>query len=348
MEKELSGFALLSALCDAFSPSGNERPVLEMIKAQVEKYCDETYFDKKGNLICRISPEKKTSKNALFCAVADECGFMIKDIDEQGHLQIAALGGLDTSLISGRKVTVGYGDKTVTGVACAKPIHSLSRDEARNPTPVDKLYIELGTDKKEETEKLVKIGDFGTFRSKAGSFGDGLFKAKALEYRAGCAALCEVIRSVDRKSIKENLYFAFTVLGATGMKLTGATTVANVIAPERAYIFDGIGSGDVYGAREEQLSCRIGDGVVVSVSDGRTIFAPALVRELEKKLTALSIPVQPNRTSAGGDIASEIQKSGAGTRVVSVRIPVRYPRTPSSVISKKDYESMLAAAKACL
>ena len=196
--------------------------------------------------------------------------------------------------------------------------------------------------------KLVKKGDLGTFRSKAENFGDGLFKAKALEYRAGCAALCELIRKVDKSAIKEDLFFAFTTLGATGMRTTGAVVAANVIKPDKAYVFGGLGACDVYGAKERDVVCKLGDGVIVSVSDGRTIYAPKQTRALTEKLISLGIPVQPNRANAGGGIEAEIQKSCGGVKVTSVRIPVRYPRTASSIINKKDYENMLASAEACI
>ena len=51
---------------------------------------------------------------------------------------------------------------------------------------------------------------------------------------------------------------------------------------------------------------------------------------------------------AGGGIEAEIQKSCGGVKVTSVRIPIRYPRTASSIINKKDYENMLASAEACI
>lgn len=348
MTKELYGFELLGALSDAFSPSGNERVVLDLIKEQVESYCDEVYYDVVGNLICKISSFEKRPKKTMFCAVADECGFMIKDIDDGGRLSISALGGLDTALISARKVTVGYGSKTTVGVVASRPIHSLSFDERSKPTPIKQIYIELGTESKEETEKLVKIGDLGTFRSKAENFGEGMFKGKALEYRVGCAALCELIRKVDRKKSKRDLYFAFTTLGATGMRTTGAVVAANVIKPDNAYVFGGLGACDVYGAKDRDVVCKLGDGVIVSVSDGRTIYAPKQTAELAEKLASVGIPTQPNRANAGGGIEAEIQKSCGGVSVTSVKIPVRYPRTASCVINKKDYENMLASAEACL
>lgn len=348
MNKELSGFEFLSSLCDVFAPSGGERPATELIKEQISSYCDDVWYDKKGNLICRISPEKESSENVLFCAAADERSFMVTDIDGDGRLRVDALGGGRTDLISGRKVTVGRGDKTTVGIFSSKPVHLQSGDEEKKPTPLDKMYIELGTGSKEETEKLVKRGDLCTFRSKSEDFGDGLFKGKALEYRVGCAVLCELIRSVDRSRISENLYFAFTVLGALGKRASGASVAANVISPVRAYVFDGLNSGDVYGAKEHEMNCRLGDGVVISAADVWTVYSPTLTAEYAEKLRAAGIKTQLNRTNGGNDISAEIQRSGTGTSVVSVRIPVRYAGTPSSLISKSDYENMTAAAKACL
>lgn len=348
MKKELSGTELLSALSEISAPSGNERPVLEFIKAQTEKHCDKTYYDKAGNLICEIRAEKPTDKKLMLCSSVDEAGFMINDIDDEGHLKISPLGGINTAVMSGRRVRICHGNKTVTGIVSSKPIHSLSRDERAKPTPADKLYIELGTGSRAETEKLVDIGDIGCFDSAPEYFGDGYFTCKALDFRAGCAAMCEVMRSVDKSKLDKNLYFAFTVLGSAGLKESGATVAANVICPDEAVIFATLGASDVYGAKERDIICALGAGVVVSGCDGRTIYSPEMTEKLRRKLTDAGISTQPNRNNAGGGIAAEIQRSGAGAAVASVYLPVRYPRTPSCVINTEDYKSFLAAAGMCI
>lgn len=348
MKKEISGINLLSLLASAFSPSGNERPVLDIIKEQTESCCDGSHFDRAGNLICEIRSKKKAKKKVMFSSSADEAGFMIKDIDDEGHLKIALLGGINTAVLSGRKVRVGVGNKTVCGIVASKPIHSLSRDERTKPTPADKLYIELGTGSREETEKLVKIGDFGTFESKAESFGDGYYRSKALDYRVGCAVMCELMRAVDREKLENDLYFAFTVLGAAGLKESGAVVAANVICPDEAFVFGTLGSSDMYGAKERDIVCTPGDGVIVSTADSRAIYNVELTNFLTEKLKAAGIKLQPNRTNSGGGISAEIQRSGNGVKVTSLYIPVKYPRTGSCVINKKDYENILAAAKLCL
>lgn len=347
MKTELSGFELLGALCGATSPSGNERAVLSLILPQVKKYCDKTYYDKVGNLICVINAAKPEGKT-MICACADEAGFIINDIDSEGHLKIAPLGGLDTSALSGRKVVIAGSLGDVVGVVAAKPVHALSGDEKTKPTPADKLYIELGTSGREETEKLVKIGDLGTFYSAPRDFGDGYFAAKGLSSRCGPAAMCEMIRSVDRKKLKKTLAFAFTVLGASGMKETGASVAAFDFQPDEALILGALGACDVYGAKERDIVCALGGGAVLSAADGRTIYDRGLMSELAGKLKENRIPVQPNRACAGGGISAEVQRSGFGTRTLGIFIPLRYWRTANEMICKKDYENMVAAAKICI
>ena len=58
-------------------------------------------------------------------------------------------------------------------------------------TPPDaaRLLIDLGCDSREEAEKIAAPGDVAVFDSGYEKLGGGLFSARALDDRAGCALL---------------------------------------------------------------------------------------------------------------------------------------------------------------
>src|SRR5690606_35711718 len=122
------------------------------------------------------------------------------------------------------------GDSKIPGVIGSKAIHLMKEDERGKSISIDKLYIDIGTDSKFETEKLVSIGDYITFKSDYVEFGEDLIKAKALDDRAGCSALLELLNM----KLDADFYGVFTVMEEVGCR--GAQTAAYTIEPDYSII----------------------------------------------------------------------------------------------------------------
>jgi putative aminopeptidase FrvX len=115
---------------------------------------------------------------------------------------------------------------------------------------------------------VVRVGDSVWFDSDFRQFGDGYIKARALDDRAGCAVLLELIKS----DLPVDLHFVFTVQEEVGLR--GAKTAAFSVAPEYALVVETTTAADVSGVPEEKQVCRLGSGAVVSFMD-RTPFTQA-------------------------------------------------------------------------
>ena len=76
------------------------------------------------------------------------------------------------------------------------------------------MYIDIGTDKDEETEKLAPLGEYIAFYSKYTEFGENHIKAKALDDRVGCAILLETLLG----EYDFDLYACFTVQEEVGLR----------------------------------------------------------------------------------------------------------------------------------
>ena len=335
------GYHLLAKLSEVFAPAGCEEAVLSEIEAEISAYCDELHRDRAGNLIALIKAEKPCGK-LLFAANADEVGFMITDTDDDGRLYITPLGAIETDTLSGRPGYVGNEEKTVLAVACAKPIHDQSGDERTKPTPWDKLYIQTGVKKGEE--QSIKAGDFGTFRGNFGMLGHNV-KGKALDSRAPCTVLCEMIKRIreDKLPHENDLYFAFTVRGK--LNRSGAVNAARGISADKTVVLEHAPAADISEIPEQLVCARLGSGAVLPLADMKTIFAGDDMAALMTEAEARGIKYQIKGVVTGAGDAAYYQRDGGG-KTVALAIPCRYPNTGSCVINKEDYDAVLALSLA--
>ena len=167
----------------------------------------------------------------------DEVGFMVLGINDNGLLSYEPVGGIDARVVVSKPVLVG--DAEVPGVIGAKAIHLQTRAEFEKVLKHDDLYIDIGASTKEEAEKLVKPGDYVSFRSDWQEFGAGLVKAKALDDRVGCMTLMSLLEN----DYPCDITCAFTVQEEIGLR--GAACVGHSVEADEALILEGTTSNDL-------------------------------------------------------------------------------------------------------
>ena len=194
----INGRELIELLSLAFGPSGCEDEVRELIMPRAEKVADRAYVDRMGNLIAVMGFGKgEEKKKIMISSHMDEVGFMISEIKEDGMLGYGCIGGIDPSVVAGRKILVGDEKGQISGIICSKAIHQKSPDEREKAVKHDKLCMDIGAANREEAEKLVKVGDYATFDSEFYAFGKGgrTLKCKALDDRIGVRIMIDMIKS---------------------------------------------------------------------------------------------------------------------------------------------------------
>ena len=338
---------LIERLSLAFGPSGCEGAVEGLIRRELEGLSLELSTDRMGNLTAHI-PGPEGAPRVLLSAHMDEVGFMITEIEEKGFLRFSNLGGIDPLVLCGRAVVIGDEQKRVRGVISAKGIHFQDADERKKmPEPKD-MYIDIGVNSKEEAEQFVALGDFGTFDTSFLCFGkdQAYFSGKAIDDRAGCALLIEVLRAVAGKSLPIDLYVAFTVREEIG--ISGATVVANRIAPDVAIVIESTAMADLPNVDAARRVADMGKGGVLSLLDRGTIYDRDLIALALDVGKNREIPVQVKRYVSGGNDAAHIQRTGVGVRCMALSLPTRYLHAPVSVAKKSDAEAMLVLLLAML
>lgn len=334
---------LLKELSNLPGVSGNEDLVRDKIIELVTPLCDKLRVDKCGNVIAYIEgrqpdnqeiPSTKPIK-VMINAHMDEVGFIITGIDKKGNLKFNSVGGVDDRILPGKRVLVGK--KRVLGVIGCKPIHLQSEAEFSKTFKVDELRIDIGADSLKSAQKLVKAGDVAVFDTEASEFGEDKILGKALDDRAGCAILIEMLKQIKRPTY--DLYVCFSTGEEIG--LIGSKIIANQIKPDIGIAIEGTTCSDVPGVLKHETSSVMGDGPVLTIMDGASVSDRNLNILIVETAKALDIKFQFKNTVSGGNDAASIQKAASGAKVASISVPCRYIHSPLSVLNINDYNNCI-------
>lgn len=328
---------LTEKLCNLYGPSGLEDEVREAIIEEIKPYCQDLYIDKVGNIIVYKKGKKSTDKPLLFAAHMDEVGFMIQYISPEGYLYFDTIGGIDNSVIGGRRIVIG--ENKILGVVASKAIHLQKAEERGKCIPISEMYIDIGCTSKEEAKKHVSVGDCCVFVPNYEEFGDGFIKSKALDDRFGCAVLCQMIK----EEREYDTMFVFTVCEEVGCR--GAQTAAYSLNPECTVVIESTTAGDVFGVAPARRACAVGEGAVLTVMDGGTIYDKPFFDKAVTLAKANDVKYQIKNIIAGGNDSRAFQTTAKGSRVLAISAPVRYIHSASCVAKKSDLEDVLALAR---
>lgn len=322
----------LAKLSELHGVSGVENEVREFIIKEIKPYCDEVKVNSTGSVIAfkkgRNTPENKL----MICAHMDEVGLIVTDISEKGLLSFATVGGIDARVLCGTPVLVG--DDKIPGVIGAKPIHLLKEDERSKAPEVNGMYIDIGALTKDEALQSVCPGDYAVFDTNFGEFGDGLLKGKALDDRAGCAVLMEIIK----RDLNCDLYFVFSTMEEVGLR--GAKCAAFSLAPDMAIVVESTTAADIPGVDECSKVCRVGEGAVISFMDRTTIYDRGLLKMVQRIANERGIKWQFKKGVTGGNDSGTIHNSRGGVRTSAISLPCRYLHSPCGVIAESDLNAV--------
>lgn len=326
---------LLKELLKTNSPSGCEDEMRSLILDKVRDM--EHFTDTMGNVTVH---KKGRGKKVLISAHMDEVGFIISGITESGALKFKTVGGIETTVLAGKKVVIGKGG--LIGVTGVKAVHLQSGSERDGKLNVSDMIIDIGAKDKAAAEKLVKVGDYGTFWSECVEFGFNKLKCKGLDDKVGCAAVLELLKT----DTDLDLYAAFTVQEEVGLR--GSIIAANYVKPEYALIFEGTTCSDVYPTPKEKTVTLLGSGCALTAMDRAAISDRGMLDLAKKVAEDNNIPYQVKRTTMGGTDAGSIQRAGAGVKTIVISTPCRYIHSPVCVMDKRDFKAQIDLGKAML
>ena len=199
------------------------------------------------------------------------------------------------------------------------------------------MYIDIGAKNKEEAEKAVKPGDFVSFDTKAESWGS-VFKGKAMDNRAGCAALLELLS----RKFDCGFTAVFTVQEEVGMR--GAKVAAYRVKPRVALVIETTTAADLPEVKEHSTATVLGKGPAFTLRDASVITHSQLLQRLIEVAEEEKRPYQFRRYLGNFTDAGAVSRSRSGVITGVISTPCRYLHTPASLINLADLRSLVEIA----
>ena len=214
-------------LLAAPSPSGYESPAQEVVRQYAKPFADEVKTDTHGNVIVVKNPEAPL--RVMLAGHCDQIGLIVGHVDSSGFIYVQSIGGWDTQVLLGQRMTVWTDDGPVFGVIARKPTHLLSGSERSKAPEIKDLWIDIGAANQEEANKLVRIGDSVTVELRFQTMRNQLAVSPGMDDKCGVWVVMEALRRADKSKLKCALYAVATVQEEIGLR--GATTSAFGIDP---------------------------------------------------------------------------------------------------------------------
>jgi endoglucanase len=315
---------LLKALVETpFLPQLQER-MFKLIRseagfAKVER-------DDLGNIEL-TSKGKKTKKVALL-AHLNEIGFIVEHVDENGFLRFRNSSAVDERSLLGQRMMIHTKDRDVRGVIGAKPPHLLEREEAKKPVKISGMFLDVGAYSRKEAEEMgIRIGDSITLEGQLRELPDNRFVCKAMDDRAGCAAVIEALRGLARRGIS-----------ATGWLLAQESTFPRGLKPDFAVAVEATLAGpyplERVRVERHELPAELGKGPVLTLQEGGLVVSQKVRELLGKAASKAKIKLQVEAVSRAAVERVNPMKQNLPSAILS--LPVKYLRTPNEMISGTD------------
>jgi len=337
-EKSLSVF---KEMVESFGPAGFELETSRIVKKYVSTFADEVVTDKLGSLIFKVKGEAERP-HILVAGHIDEIGFVVSGIDEKtGFLTFNSVGGwFDQSLLS-QRVVVRTKSGDLMGVIASKPPHVLQKEEYEKPVTRDKMFIDIGTTSKEETEKRgVRIGDPVVPWSPFQRIMDGrVLMGKAFDDRIGAFITMYTLKKLKEKNVPHpnTVYGAATVQEELGAR--GASTVPYVVDPDVAIVVEVDIAGDVPGIKPNEAPAKMGKGPSIVTFDASMIPNQNLKEMVIETAEKNKIPYQLTQSARGGTDAGRIHIHKTGCPSIVISVPTRHIHSHVSLASLEDVEN---------
>lgn len=316
-------YNLMKKFTSAFSVTGEEGDLRNIIKDEIAPYADSISVDPMGNLIV-LKKGKSSDKKLMIAAHMDEIGFVVTYIEDSGIIRVSNVGGIRLLASSFHTIRFKNGTAGIIGIdAETKP----------QDIKMNKLFIDIGAKTKKDAEKKIKIGDICAVTPVFQKLLNGRYAAKALDDRIGCAIAIDAAKNA--KKIAFDTYYVFTVQEEVGCR--GSKPAAFSIMPDYAVALDVTTAGDAPGVKNQPV--KLGGGAAIKIKDNSVICSRIIVDRLTELAESNKIKYQYEILTAGGTDTSSMQIAGAGCAAGCISIPTRYIHSPVETIDMADVKS---------
>ncbi len=315
--------------------SGHEGPVSDFIQGRLPAGL-KAERDAMGNVWFTVGSGRP---HILFVAHSDELGWTIDKITPEGRVRVKPGGGILPQTIEARPVLIHAGRGDVAGIVAPRPGYderSSPQETQEAPFTAESFDIYLGVATEAEARALgVAEGDTITAKKIITDFAPGLMATRAVDDRAGCAALLAAALRFKPAAVKgRTITFAWDVQEETG--LIGASELAKTLKPDYVFAIDTFVSTDSPLESKRFGHLPVGKGAVIRAIDSSNVTPRPEILKVLAIAKKRMIPTQFGN-SRGGNDGSVFLAGGA------IDIPLSWPGSYAhSLIEKIDRRDLEA------
>lgn len=336
----------LREMCHISALSGHEEDMIAYMKAEMSEYLEDVSVDKLGNVIGVKAGSDPSAPKVMIFAHMDELGLMVRKIEPDGWIRFTRVGGIPEKSLPAQRVVLRGSKGDIFGVIGPKSHHLTGPEEKFKVATINELYIDIGAHSKSEAEAMgilpgTPITYHGFFNEMAG----GQFAGKALDDRAGCFVLLQVLRLLSEKEIPATIYYVGSV--QEEFSIRGVLPAAYAINPDMAIGLDISIACDTPDL-DEYSDTRFGGGPIVShyTFHGRGTLCglipnPKLRQYMVDTAENLDMPIQHSVFLGGLGDTSFLTLVREGIPAVDMGFPARYTHAPIEVGSRPDMEKLI-------
>ncbi len=333
--------------------SGHEGRVRRRIAAELDGIGLGHRADRLGNLIATLEGDA-AAPSVLLIAHMDQLGLLVRRIEPEGFLRVERLGGVPEKALPAQAVAVTTRDGVdLPGVITNTAHHFTPPDQKYRVTPYPELYVDCGFASAEEARAAgVEIGAPITYAPRAIELAGGRLAGAAIDDRAGCAVLVELMRALKELPGTPTVHALFSV--QEEFNLRGALPAAQALKPDVCIQLDlavATDTPDLAGRGE----IRLGGGPAMAVFSfhGRGTLNgllphPSLVRLVEETARREGLPLQRATHMGALTETSYVQLVGEGVACVDLGFPCRSSHSALEICDLSDLAQLLALLRAAI
>ena len=337
----------LDSLLDTPSPSGFETRCQRVWLDHVGEFADEVSTDAYGNAVATYhgsgsgsdpGSDAGSAPEIAFTGHADEIGFIVRDVDEEGFVRPGSIGGVDRTVSQGQRVRVHSSEGSVPGVIGQTAIHLRERDDD-SPADIEDQYVDIGADDREAAEKVVAVGDPITIATETEDLAGTRMAARGMDNRTGIWAAAEGLRRAAENGVGATVHAVSTIQEEVGLE--GARMVGFDLAPDVVIAIDVTHATDHPNSATRKVgTLSLGDGPVIARGSTNHPVLVTLAREAAAE-AGIDVQLQASGSRTGTDADAFYTARGA-IPALSVGLPNRYMHTPVEVIDTEDLTDLVA------
>lgn len=306
----------LTKLINAFSISGDEDEIRNIIKSELSDVNCSIKEDKIGNIVVKMG---QGQEKFMVCSHMDSIGFMVSYVEENGLIRAEKIGEFNCNNVSHSFIRFKNG---AVGKILANK---------------DEILIDIGSKSKKDTIIKVKEGDTACLVGPYLEFASNNLVSPSLDNKIGCYILLRLIKEI--KSTDSEVYFVFSSQEKLGGR--GTKAAAYDIDPDFCIIIDLENAKD---AIDPSNKIEIDKGPVLKLMDNSIIMHENIKNMLEESSNKINVNIQYSINKGRSD-EGLIHKERASIRTGEIAVPCKYKNSISEMVSVNDIEDTIKIIK---